>query len=149
MVAVDQQPEDHQIRMSNSVMIQAKLADVKIPSQRFHLVDDYEELRHKMKAILNDFDVVLMSGGVSKGKADYVPQVLDELGVEKLFHRVAQRPGKPFWFGHKSNDTHVIALPGNPNFYLHVLCDLFSSVVEVHAFRPAFKSQICNFRREL
>ena len=48
------------------------------------------------------------------GKFDYVPQALHELSVEKLFHKVHQRPGKPFWFGIHKNGVLVFALPGNP-----------------------------------
>jgi molybdopterin molybdotransferase len=51
---------------------------------------------------------------VSKGKFDFLPRVLDELGVKKLFQGVAQRPGKPFWFGLSPRHTPVFALPGNP-----------------------------------
>ncbi len=43
--------------------------------------------------------MLLFSGAVSKGKFDFLPEVFDELGVEKLFHKITQRPGKPFWFG--------------------------------------------------
>ena len=56
---------------------------------------------------------MLFSGAVSKGKFDFIPEVLNELGVDKLFHRVSQRPGKPFWFGKKQNKT-IFAFPGNP-----------------------------------
>ena len=47
------------------------------------------------------------------GKYDYVPSILSKLGIEKLFHKVKQRPGKPFWFG-KSQHNLVFAFPGNP-----------------------------------
>ncbi|MEQ6119154.1 molybdopterin molybdotransferase MoeA [Reichenbachiella sp. MALMAid0571] len=114
LVEVNRMPEGHQIRMSNSVMIQAKLNEMKIENKRFHLLDDYDDLLSKVGEILNNFDVLLISGGVSKGKADYIPEVLNQLGVEKLFHRVAQRPGKPFWFGKKEENRFVFALPGNP-----------------------------------
>jgi molybdopterin molybdotransferase len=55
-----------------------------------------------------------MSGGVSMGKFDYVPDVLEDLSVKKLFHKVKQRPGKPFWFGRHENQTLIFAFPGNP-----------------------------------
>jgi molybdopterin molybdotransferase len=58
-------------------------------------------------------DIVIINGGVSAGDADYVPSVLKQLSVEQLFHKVAIRPGKPFWCGHKEK-TMVFALPGNP-----------------------------------
>ncbi len=58
---------------------------------------------------------MFLSGGVSKRKYDLIPEVLDELGVQKSFHRVAQRPGKPFWFGfHQELNSKVFAFPGNP-----------------------------------
>ena len=57
---------------------------------------------------------MLLSGGVSKGKADFLPQALRESGVTELFHRVAQRPGQPLWFGQLPGGAAVFALPGNP-----------------------------------
>jgi len=63
--------------------------------------------------ILDDFDILVLSGGVSKGKYDYVPEVLAQLEIVKAFHGVLQRPGKPFWYG-KINNKRVFALPGNP-----------------------------------
>lgn len=114
LVEVSQTPESHQIRMSNSLMIETKLNELGIENRRFHLLDEFDDLLLKVGDIINTYDVILMSGGVSKGKADYVPQVLEELGVNKLFHLVAQRPGKPFWFGEKGSEKFVFALPGNP-----------------------------------
>ena len=58
--------------------------------------------------------MLILSGGVSMGKADYVPQVLAELGVEVVFHKISQRPGKPMWFGIGKEGQAVFALPGNP-----------------------------------
>jgi molybdopterin molybdotransferase len=55
-----------------------------------------------------------LSGGVSKGKLDFIPEVMESLGIEKVFHRVKQRPGKPFWFGKYKNQVYFFAFPGNP-----------------------------------
>jgi len=63
---------------------------------------------------LETYDVLILSGGVSMGKFDYIPQTLGELGVELAFHKVAQRPGKPMWFGVGPHGRTVYALPGNP-----------------------------------
>jgi len=63
---------------------------------------------------LEENQVLILSGGVSKGKFDFVPGILEELGVAKHVHRVAQRPGKPMWFGTRGKDRMVFALPGNP-----------------------------------
>jgi molybdopterin molybdotransferase len=57
---------------------------------------------------------LILSGGVSQGKFDFIPGVLEELGVKKIFHQVSQRPGKPFWFGASGKGKIVFALPGNP-----------------------------------
>ena len=58
--------------------------------------------------------MLILSGGVSMGRFDYVPQVLAELDVRVVFHKVAQRPGKPMWFGVGPGGQTVYALPGNP-----------------------------------
>ncbi|WP_245906985.1 molybdopterin molybdotransferase MoeA [Reichenbachiella versicolor] len=114
LVEVNEEPLPHQIRKSNVITIQAELNRQGIQNELFHLPDDKQSLLDKIKVILLEFDVILMSGGVSKGKADYLPKVLDELGVEKKFHRLAQRPGKPFWFGVYEDRIPVFAFPGNP-----------------------------------
>lgn len=79
-----------------------------------HLRDDPAELRERLAAYLASHDVVVLSGGVSAGKFDYVPQALADLGVRKVFHKVAQRPGKPLWFGVAPDGRAVFGLPGNP-----------------------------------
>ena len=115
LVAVNEIPQSHQIRMSNVYSLQAALKTDDIAGDIFHINDDEAELFTQLSSIINKYDVVLISGGVSKGKYDHVPDVLHKIGVEKLFHRVAQKPGKPFWFGQHTNlKTHVFAFPGNP-----------------------------------
>ncbi|TYP99931.1 molybdopterin molybdochelatase [Tenacibaculum adriaticum] len=113
LVGVDKNPEAHQIRRSNVFTLVSLLNELKIPSEIEHLTDKKEVLQQKITSFLNDFDVLLFSGAVSKGKFDFLPEVLEELGVEKLFHRVSQRPGKPFWMG-QTDTCKVFAFPGNP-----------------------------------
>lgn len=105
----------HQIRRSNDYALRAALIGAGYPRvERFHLRDMRHEIEHRLWHILAEFDVVLLSGGVSKGKFDYLPAVLEALGVKKVFQGVAQRPGKPLWFGVSARRTPVFALPGNP-----------------------------------
>jgi len=99
LVGVAETPLAHQIRRSNVFALVSLLEKLNIPSETAHITDDKPVLKERIKVYLEDFDVLLFSGAVSKGKYDFLPEVLDELGVEKLFHTVAQRPGKPFWFG--------------------------------------------------
>lgn len=78
--------------------------------------DDPDELRRRIADGL-DADVLVMSGGVSTGDHDFVPRVLQELGVESVLHGVRLKPGKPFWFGVAQRDDRrklVFGLPGNP-----------------------------------
>lgn len=105
----------HQVRRSNAYAIVAALRSRGF--QRVaddHLLDDVSELKRRLKFHLETHDVLVLSGGVSMGKLDFVPKVLDELGVQTVFHRVAQRPGKPMWFGVAPSGATVFALPGNP-----------------------------------
>ena len=114
LVDIDETPEYYQIRMSNSYMLAGALQNIGIVANCFHLRDDKKLLFSALQEILSNHDVILLSGGVSAGKKDFLPEILTDLGTQKLFHKVAQKPGKPFWFG-KTNDNKVVfALPGNP-----------------------------------
>ena len=105
----------HQIRMSNGPALQGMLADHGfVDAQHHHIADDRTELAQKLSEHLSTADVLILSGGVSMGKADFVPEVLEHLGVERIFHKIRQRPGKPMWFGRARDGTAVFALPGNP-----------------------------------
>ena len=105
----------HQIRRSNAYAVAAALRERGF--QRVaedHLDDDALLLRERLHRHLRTHEVLVLSGGVSMGKFDLVPQVLQELGVQCIFHGVAQRPGRPMWFGTASEGRAVFALPGNP-----------------------------------
>ena len=122
LVPITETPAAHQIRRSNGLMLQAAAETAGALTEAFHFDDDPVALRQGLPALLSGFDAVVMSGGVSMGKADFLPGVLRGLGVEQLFHEVKQRPGKPFWFGRLAGGAVVFALPGNPvssfvNFY--------------------------------
>lgn len=114
LVEIGERPLAHQIRMSNSYLLASALLPLGIQANRFHLTDEPEILRERLREILAQHDVILLSGGVSAGKKDFVPQILRELGIQQLFHKVAQKPGKPFWFGVEASGKAVFALPGNP-----------------------------------
>lgn len=114
LVAIDEHPQPYQIRSSNSQALAADLQSWGVEPEIFHIRDDKDSLKAQLGEILKSFDVLLLSGGVSKGKADFLPDVLASLQVQKVFHRVAQKPGKPFWFGHIDEKKFVFAFPGNP-----------------------------------
>jgi molybdopterin molybdotransferase len=115
LVEVDVAVAPHQIRRSNDHAVRAALATAGYPQvSRFHFRDVRHEIEHLLWHIIAEFDVVIISGGVSKGKFDYLPTELERQGVRKIFQGVAQRPGKPLWFGVSARQTPVFALPGNP-----------------------------------
>ena len=115
LVEVEAPVAAHQIRRSNDYALCAALAAAGYANtSRFHLRDVRPEIEHLLWHIIAEFDVVLLSGGVSKGRFDHLPDELERQGVKKIFQGVAQRPGKPFWFGIGGRGTLVFALPGNP-----------------------------------
>jgi molybdopterin molybdotransferase len=114
LVAITDTPLPHQIRRSNAYMLQAAAQQAGALVSIFHFDDDLAVLQAGLPPLLREYDAVLLSGGVSKGKADFLPQALQEAGAEELFHEVQQRPGKPFWFGRHPQGAVIFALPGNP-----------------------------------
>ncbi len=114
LVDIDQTPKAHQIRRSNVYRIQTLLKTFNIKADNAHIQDDYDSIVQILKEYLEDYEVIILSGGVSMGKFDFLPKALEEIGVKQHFHKVAQRPGKPFWFGTYNDKVTVFALPGNP-----------------------------------
>lgn len=115
LVEVDQTPSPHQIRKSNGYTLQSALSKMEIGATMYHLPDQPFVIEQKLATLIHTHDVWLLSGGVSKGKYDYLPSAFDLLDFVKLFHGVNQRPGKTFWFGkHEETGTLVFAFPGNP-----------------------------------
>lgn len=113
LVEVNKTPLSYQIRRSNVYTLVTLLKRLYIKADTIHIKDDKALLKQTIKNLLKEYDVLLFSGAVSKGKFDFIPEVLEDLGVKKLFHHVKQKPGKPFWFGKKGHKT-IFAFPGNP-----------------------------------
>ncbi|MEO8238187.1 MAG: gephyrin-like molybdotransferase Glp [Flavobacterium sp.] len=110
---------------SNSVMLQAALQTIGIKKTKVYKVkDNLKATKKALKKILPKSDIVLISGGISVGDYDFVKEALLENGVQELFYKINQKPGKPMFFGRKE-EMLVFALPGNPassltNFYVYV-----------------------------
>jgi molybdopterin molybdotransferase len=106
---------DYQVRRSNAYAVAATLRKrglARVGDD--HVPDDEEELYERLALHLTTHEVVVLSGGVSMGKFDFVPKALARLGVTQVFHNVAQRPGRPMWFGIGPQGQAVFGLPGNP-----------------------------------
>lgn len=143
LVPVSEIPASHQIRISNSYAIFSFLKKWGIPAEMIHLPDNEEHVQHKIKELLDHYELIILSGGVSAGKFDYIPKALKEAGIQSFFHKVSQRPGKPFFFGSNEN-TRVFALPGNPVSTLlcvvrYLIPWLKESLGLEHAIQPKVK----------
>lgn len=115
LVAVHETPQPWQIRRSNVHAIRAMLQAHGADCTLLHLPDDKGAATSGLQQCLATHDAVILSGGVSMGLFDYVPAALQQSGVTQLFHKVLQRPGKPFWFGvQQQTGAVVFAFPGNP-----------------------------------
>jgi molybdopterin molybdotransferase len=154
LVEVNEIPEAHQIRRSNTYAIQAAMKDLGWPGTQYHLHDQKDFVIQSLEVIAAGNDVMVISGGVSRGRYDFIPEGLEAIGVKKLFHQVTQRPGKPFWFGVSKKGTVVFALPGNPVstymcFYRFVLPWLYESLGVSHKTQYAILAESFAFEPDL
>jgi molybdopterin molybdotransferase len=114
-----------QIYESNAIMLASALNNLGYMNVEItNVEDDYLSTYNVLKEAISNNDMVLVSGGISVGDYDFVGKALLEIGVEQLFYKVKQKPGKPLFFGKKDN-AFVFALPGNPAsalscFYVYV-----------------------------
>ncbi len=105
----------HQVRRSNSYALAGSLRLAGYaPASDQHLPDRKDLIGRALRKALARHDVIVLSGGISAGRFDHVPSVLESLGVRKIFHGITQRPGRPMWFGVHEPGKTVFALPGNP-----------------------------------
>jgi len=147
------QLEYGQVYESNSFSLKAALNQLQIEKvEILHATDKPEIVTGTLQKALRQSDVILVTGGISVGEYDFVLQAANECGVEKLFHKVKQRPGKPLYFGKKENKV-VFGLPGNPSsvltcFYQYVtlamerLCKrkISLQIIRVPLLRPFQKN---------
>ncbi len=113
LIDINESPKDFQIRRSNVYSLKVLLTPYADSAKTFHIGDDKAEIIDRLKSELDSVDILILSGGVSKGKFDFIPEALEAIGATKLFHGVNQKPGKPFWFG-VIGEKRIFALPGNP-----------------------------------
>ncbi len=112
-VPVDAHPEPWQIRRSNGPMLEAALLSSGYPiAAHHHIPDEPEASREILDEAFHLADIIILCGGISKGKRDFIRPLVEEKLGTPTFHGVLQRPGKPlaYWNG----PPHIFALPGNP-----------------------------------
>ncbi len=120
LVPVDKRPLSHQVRQSNGPALMAALQGVAETVAWIHCPDQPDKLREGLSRALEEGDVLLVTGGVSMGELDLVPEAMAAIGVREVFHKVKQKPGKPLWYGITDATSvglagrQVFGLPGNP-----------------------------------
>ncbi|MBK1834208.1 molybdopterin molybdotransferase MoeA [Roseibacillus ishigakijimensis] len=116
LIPPSEKPAPHQLRQSNGPVLLGALQAFTRDCQHLHLSDDLGATRLALEEAIAASDLVLLSGGISKGKKDYVRPALQELVGPPAFHGIAQRPGKPLaYWSPRSESPPIFALPGNPN----------------------------------
>lgn len=114
LVSIEQTPSKGQIRRSNVYAVASIIREMGFEVETFHFNDQEVQIRQGLAKVFQGFDMLILSGGVSMGKYDLIPQIMKEMNVKELFHKIAQKPGKPFWCGQSEKGQPVFALPGNP-----------------------------------
>jgi molybdopterin molybdotransferase len=114
LVPVEASPDLHQIRASNGILITTLLRGQGLSARETHLSDDPGKLTTAVSEAIADSDILITTGGISMGDHDHLARIFSELGVDCRFHRIAQKPGKPMWYGQHPDGCRVFGLPGNP-----------------------------------
>lgn len=117
--------EPGKIFESNTYTLTAALNQFAYTSDSFVVGDDQQKIIELAKSKIDNYDLILFTGGISVGDYDFVHEVLTGLGVGEIFYKVKQKPGKPIFFGKYQNKL-IFALPGNPaavltSFYVYVV----------------------------
>ncbi len=129
---------DYQVRRSNSHGLAAALTLAGYaPASDLQLPDRKDVIEEALASALEGNDVLVISGGVSAGRFDHVPAVLASLRVRQVFHGIAQRPGRPMWFGVRAHGKTVFALPGNPVSVLVCLARYVIPALDLLSAAPA------------
>ena len=146
IINVENTPLEHQIRNSNLSTIHTFLNSYHIYNIQYsHTQDKKEDIKHTILQMLNN-DIIIITGGVSMGDTDYVPEILESIGVKNLFYKVKMKPGKPIWFGIYKNKIPIFALPGNP-VSVQVAIKVFIEPFFTKIFQTKYqKSKFCTIR---
>lgn len=135
LVNPEEKPQSSQIRNSNGPQLYAQASSYGFPVNYYGIVpDDVEQTRDIISLSVIENDVTILSGGVSMGDFDFVPQIIQELGFAIQFNRINIKPGQHTTFAIHAN-KYIIGLPGNP----------VSSFIQFEVFVLPFLRMLMNF----
>lgn len=112
LVPVESPLGDGQIRDSNGPMLVALSEELNVASVVLHHARDTEESLSETLKATEDADLVVLTGGVSMGKFDLVPRMVESMDATPIFHKITQKPGKPLLFV-AAGERLIFGLPGN------------------------------------
>ena len=115
LIEFGQPIESWQIRDSNGPFLESSLAvHPWVHTERSTVSDHRDRTEHAIRNKLSQCDVLLLTGGVSMGDTDYVPDSIRSVGGQVVFHRISIRPGRPLLGAYGPEGQLILGLPGNP-----------------------------------
>lgn len=130
LVSEDQSPQPWQLRNANAAILLGLLQSqnwVSLVVHR-HAPDQPEVIQSEMRHLLSQCDVLVLTGGVSRGHKDFVPQMIQSVGGKIVFHRLPLRPGGPVLGAVSGDGQAILGLPGNPVSVLFTACFFLGGV---------------------
>ena len=144
LVAPDQIPGEVEMRRSNDHAVSAECAKLGIELHaNLHLKDDPELIEKRLLELEKEVDLIVFSGGVSMGKADYIPSCAEACGFEIVFHKVMQKPGGPILFAKHPSGRLLLGLPGNPLSCMVCARLYLRQILEAMTGYPMGSNMIC------
>lgn len=128
MVPPETIPTPFQLRRSNGITIKSVLEKYKIYAEWQHWNDDFQLITNELSKCLDEYDILLISGGVSMGKFDYLPKACEELGVEKAFSQNKTKTRKTILVRKKPKRKIGFCISGESGFRVYVFAPLFYSL---------------------
>ncbi|MBI4243540.1 MAG: molybdopterin molybdotransferase MoeA [Planctomycetes bacterium] len=139
LVDIDAPAQSHQIRNSNSILLQNLLKRDGYKSANLGIIKDNEtELRQNINKYLEKYDMLISTGGVSAGDKDLILKVASQAEVHGIFHQVMIRPGRPVFFARKNNSV-TSACPGIRSLRIYAIFFLLKPIFL--RIRPTFSTQ--------
>ncbi len=133
----------HETRNSNGPMLEAVLHEMGFDCRYETLADQLKKIQKKIETRLQQSDVIVLTGGASKGRYDFVREAIERCGAKVHFHGVSMKPGKPQLFATMPDGRCLFGLPGNPLSAMTGMHELVLPALRRLSGRPANQCRPC------
>ncbi len=114
LVEPEQKPTDYQIRNSNAYQLVSQCMSMGIHPYYYGIIEDeINSTQYHLNQMLHQHNIIILTGGVSMGDFDFIPETIKQLGYDIVFQTINVQPGKPTMMARKGN-KYIFGLPGNP-----------------------------------